>query len=244
MTTVVVVADPPVQEAVSLELPGAPLSDADITALYGAMLADVCATVQHASGDLLVNYPAESPDGIDAETTLRDHLAGELPDPESARYEVQVGADDAERIGNALTHLLETEEEATAAVLDPTAPLFRRKHFGKASMELRSNEVVLGPTPGGGIYFAGFVESIDFDDALAPPAIGTLSERAVDAGLDVSQLSMLPRLVDADGLRTGLALIRARQRAGFPVPERTVELFEEWDLTLENAGFARGSDNS
>lgn len=241
MTTVLVVADLPTATTHPLDIPE--LSEQEAGELYGAMLSDVCRAIQHSSADLLVNYPVDTYHD-DPETLLRNHLHEALPDPDAARYEKQVGTTDAGRIGNALTHLLKQEGEQTVAVLEPTAPFVGREHLGQAAMSLRSSEVVLGPAADGRIYFAGFVEPIDFDDVLAAPALETLTDRAVDAGLDVDYLPMLPLVDNSVDLRTAVSLVRARRRAGRIVPERTAGLFDEWGLVIEDGELSRGSDNS
>lgn len=247
MTTVVVLAESPVDGEHLPALQPEPLSPAEATELYRAMLVDVCSMVQHAEADLLVNYPDPEwhASDIDPETTLRELLDPELPEPDEARYEVQVGESESGRIGNALTHLLDSEGEGTVAVLKPTAPLLRREHVGNAAMKLRSSEVVLGPSTAGGVYFAAFAEPIDFEDAFAPPAVQTLTDRGLDAELDVDFLPILPRLEGPDDLATGVSLVRARQQAGRLVPQQTAALFEEWGLDVEHDGtLSRSSDSS
>jgi hypothetical protein len=66
MTTVVVLADPPVEECVPTLLPESADPERNV-ALYRAMLADVCATIQHGEADVLINYrdPETVPDGVD-----------------------------------------------------------------------------------------------------------------------------------------------------------------------------------
>jgi len=248
MTTVVVLADPPVEEG---ELPqlheGTPLSPADSTALYRAMLTDICETIQHGAGDLLVNYrnPDQVPDGIDPEASLRELLAEEVPEPDDVRYEVQVGESYAGRVGNSLTHLLEEENEETVAVVEPTAVFLRREHVGSAAMKLRTSEAVLGPAPDGRLYFAGFSEPIDFEDSYATPAIETMTERGRDAGLAVDFMPMLPLVEESGDLATAVSLIRSRQAADRLIPKRTAALVEELGLTVTDDGsLAGGSDNS
>jgi len=243
MTTVVVLASPPVEECVpDLLSPAADAgSDSD---LYRAMLADVCTAIQHGEGEVLINYPpAENvPSGVDPAAEIRDALADAVPDPGDVRYEVQVGETRSGKVGNALTHLLDAESEATVAVADPTAVFLRREHLGNAAMQLRSHEVVLGPAPGGRVAFAGFREPIDFEDSFAPPAIETLTEKGRNADLSVSFLPMTPVFEGADDFGTVIPLLRARRRAGRLVPEHTAALVEEWGLSAAESG--DGSDNS
>lgn len=230
MTTVVVLADSP-EDTVLPALQPDPLSESQATRLYRSMLADVCETVQRGEADLLVNYPAPDQTADDhPEETLRELLAGELPDPDSARYEVQVGESYAGRVGNTLTHLLDSENVPAAAVVDPATPLFRREHVGKSLMQLRSSDVVLGPTPDSGVYFAGFNAPVDFTAAFEPPAIETLTDRALDADLAVDFLPTLPVVDSPETLRTVASLVRARLAADRLVPPRTAALLEEFDL--------------
>ncbi len=235
MTTIVVLAEPPTAECVPSLLPDSFPGEKHVQ-LYRAMLADVCAAIQHGEGNLLVNYrqPEAVPEGVDPEKLLADLLDSELTAPDEVRYEVQVGESYAGRVGNTLTHLLETEGKETVAVVEPTAIFLRREHIGNAAMQLRTSDVVLGPAPGGRVYFGAFAEPIDFTDAYAEPAIETLTERAIDAGLDVSFLPMTPFVEGPADLSTAISLLRARKRAGRIVPERTAALIEQWGLSTDS----------
>lgn len=235
MTTIAVLADPPVEECVPTVLPDSFAIETQV-ALYRAMLADVCETIQRGEANLLVNYPQPEtvPDGVDPESSLRSLLEEESSDSGAIRYEVQVGESYAGRVGNTLTHLLETEDEPTVAVTDPTALFLRREHIGTMAMQLRTDDVVFGPAPDGRVYFAAFADPIDFTDAFADPAIETLTERATDAELDVSFLPMTPLLERPSDLPTAVSLLRARIRAGSLVPSRTAKLVAEWDLSVED----------
>ncbi len=250
MATVAVLADPPVDGFVLPELAaGTPLSAADAARLYGAMTVDVCRAVERGGADLLVNYrdPEQVPGGVDSVALLRDLLDGELEAPGDARFEVQVGETFAGRAGNTVTHLLEREDEATVAVVDPTAVLLGREQIGSASMKLRSSEVVLGPAGGGRVYYAGFAEPVDFAGAYAPPAVATLTDRAREAGLDVDFLPRLPVVETGADLADALATLTARRRAGRRVPRRTAETVDELGLAVEveaGLGVTRTSDSS
>jgi hypothetical protein len=240
MTTVVVLAAPPVEECVPDLLP--PAVDAgDDSTLSRAMLADVCTTIQRGEGDVLINHPPaeEVPDSVDSEESIREALS-DVPAPGEIRYEVQVGETRAGIVGNALTHLLDSEQHETVAVADPTALLLRREHIGNAVMQLRSHDVVLGPAPGGRVYFAGFREPVDFTDCFADPAVETLAEKGREAGHSVSFLPMTPLFESPEDFRTAISLLRARMRAERLVPEHTTPLVEQWGLSA--AGDA--SDNS
>jgi len=206
--------------------------------LYTAMLCDVCEVVQHGEADLLVNYPPPEvvPTDVDPETALRDVIEPAVPAPEEVRYEVQVGSSRAAQVGNALTHLLETESVATAGVVEPTGPFLRREHVGNAAMKLRSSAVVVGPATGGRLAFAAFRDTIDFSDVFAPPAVETVTDRAAAAGHDVDFLPLLPRVETARDLATAVPLLRAREAAGRLVPARTAAAVADLDLPAEVRG--------
>jgi hypothetical protein len=190
---------------------------------------------------VLVNYtPADSAPVDDPESRLRAVLDAEVPDPDAVRYEPQVGETDAGRIGNALTHLLETEQEETVAAVAPTAPFLRREHVGTAAMKLRTNDVVLGPAPNGRVAFAGFCEQVDFADAYAPPAVETLVTRADEAGLDADFLPMTPVIERLADLDTALPVLAARRRAGRLLPPRTAAVLDDWHAGEE--GVVRESE--
>ncbi len=237
MTTVAVFADPPRPSLVLSELvETSPLSPEEAADCYGAMLADTCLAVSRSGGELLVNYRPEEllPEahrGDDPETEIREILDGVLD--ESPRMERQVGSTHAARVGNTVTHLLETEEVASAAVLSPTSPLLFRTHIDSAAMKLRNSPVVLGPATRGRVSYAGFTEPIDFEDAYAPPAIETLAWRAGDAGLDTDFLPMLPVVETGSDLATVVSLIRARHIAGRIVPQHTAEWIETQGLRVK-----------
>lgn len=228
MTTVVVLAEPPREGTVLQELTPTPLSEAEAVTLYRAMLADVCGAIQHGEADLLVNYPTEA-QGYeeDAEAQLQECLSAELPDSDTIRYEPQVGQTYAGRVGNALTHLLESEDKRMVAVAEPTAVLLGREQIGSAAMKLRSHEVVLGPSDRGQLYFAGFTERIDFTDVYTHPAVETVTQRALAADLSVDYLPPSPRVERPADLATVAAIVSARAAAGRNVPERTRQALEE-----------------
>jgi 2-phospho-L-lactate guanylyltransferase (CobY/MobA/RfbA family) len=261
MATVAVLADPPVEGVVLPDVvAGTPLTETEAARLYRAMLVDVCRAVQRGGADLLVNYrdpdqvgsadpDQEVPGGadVDSEQRLRETLDGALGG-EAARYEVQVGETFAGRAGNTVTHLLEREDEDTVAVVEPTAAFLGREQIGTAAMKLRSSEVVLGPTTGGRVYYAGFAAPVDFTDAYAPPAVETLTRRAREADLDVDFLPMLPVVEQGSDLTTALPGLRARQQAGRNHPERTAAVLDDLGVGVEagEAGLTvtRGSDSS
>jgi len=237
MTTVAVLADPPVEGETFTSLVPDTLSPREAVQLYEALLADVCETVQHGEGELLVNYRPAEKTGVDnPERVLREVLDDELPEPGAARYEPQVGESYAGRVGNTLTHLIEEEGEQTVAVLEPTAAFFRREHLGTAMMKLRSSNVVLGPTPAGDVYFAGFTDSIDFTDIYETPALETFTDRAVAAGYAVDFLPITPTVTDDETIRMAVTQIRSRLAAERLVPPRTAARITEWGLRVDETG--------
>lgn len=252
MATVAVLADPPVEGFVLPEIvEETPLSAAEAAELYGAMVTDVCRAVQASSGDLLVNYRDgdQVPGDVDPERALRDLLDGALEEPGEARYEVQVGETRSGRIGNTATFLLETESEASVAVVEPTAPFLGRQQIGSAAMKIRTSDVVLGPATRGRIYYAAFSEPLDFEGAYAPPAVETLTERATDADLDVDFLPMATAVETAADLAEAVTEIRSRLHAGRSVPlETATVVVEELDLYAREVdgrlAVERGSDGS
>lgn len=244
MTTVAVFADPPRPGLVLPELiETSPLSAEEAAELYEAMLADACLAVERSGGELLVNYrseemlPADHAGG-DPEAEIRDLLEGVLE--ESPRMEVQVGSTHAARVGNTITHLLETEDVASAAALSPAAPLCFRTQIDSAAMKLRTNPVVLGPATDGRVAFAGFAEPIDFEGAYDPPAVETLAWRAGDAGHETDFLPVLPVVETGADLATVVSLLRARRIAERVVPTNTATWIEEQGLRVEGEELVAG----
>jgi len=244
MTVLAVLATPPRDGIVLETLPAtAPVSAAEAAALYEAALKDTFRAVEESGGDLLVNYraaedlPADA--GIDdAEAALRAVASDVLQDPGSARFEPQAGSTYAARVGNTVTHLLREEPVRTAAALPGTAPLLGRALVDTAAMKLRSNQVVLGHGGEGRVYYAGFSEPIDFEDAYEPPAIGTLARRARDAGHAVEFVETLPTIETAAGLADLVAVIEARRTADRVVPDYTAATID--DLGLRTVAGADG----
>jgi hypothetical protein len=238
MTTVAVLADPPVEGFVLPALASGPLDESDATALYTAMLTDVCRAVEASGAELLVNYrPDEQvPDGVDSERAVREPLEAALDAPDAARYEVQVGSSLSARVGNTVTHLLEREGVKTAAAVEPTAGLLTRQLVDSAAMKLRSSGVVLGPSTDGRVYYAGFTDPVDFEDTYETPAVQTLTDRAMDADLGVDFLPTTPVVETPEDLRTVVPLLRARYRAERVVPPRTTTLINEFGLHVTADG--------
>ena len=241
MTVVAVPADPPREGVVLPRLPDtSPLSAAEAADLYEAAFKDVVSAVAGSGADLLVNYRAEEDlpdwDGERPEAQLRAAVADALGSAEEARFEVQVGSSRAARVGNTVTHLLETESVQSAAVLSPAAPLVDRTKVDEAAMKLRRNEVVLGPGEAGRAYYAGFTAPVDFEGAYAPPVLESLTNRGADAGHDVAFLPMLPVIETGRDLATVVSTVRARTRAGSIIPEHTATVLADLGLRVGEGG--------
>ncbi|MFB6308158.1 MAG: hypothetical protein ABEH35_02420 [Haloarculaceae archaeon] len=233
MTTVAVLADPPFEGFVLPALADGPLSEADAANLYEAMLADVCRAVEASGAELLVNVrPDEQVPGDDSERAIREAVEPHLEQPADARFEVQVGSTKSARAGNTVTHLLEREGVQTAAVVEPSGAFLARQQIDSAAMKLRSEDVVLGPSTDGRVYYAGFREPIDFTDAFETPTVETLVERAREADLSVGFLPTVPVIERPADLHTAIPQLRARRAAGRRVPERTAERIETLGLRV------------
>lgn len=232
MTTVAVLADPPIEGVVFQDLCRSTALDAsEGVALYEAMLADVCRAVERSGGQLLLNYrPREHLDideSVSPKTQLEAVVSEAVDAPEAVRYEVQVGSSYAARVGNTVTHLLEQEDEGSVHVVEPTAPLVTRQSIDSASMKLRRASVVAAPASGGGVGYAGFADTLDFDGIFEPPAIESLVEGATETGLDVDFLPAVQSVETASDLATVVAEIRARRSAGRNHPTATAAAIDE-----------------
>ena len=227
MTTVAVLCDAPRPGRVLPGLPEtSPLSEAEAAGLYAALLKDAVLAVDRSGGDLLVNYREG------AEEAVREAVADAV-DPGEARFEVQVGETFAGRAGNTATHLLESEGVESVAVVRPEAAFLERTTVDEAAMKLRSSEVVLGPSPGGRVYYAGFAATVDFADAYAAPAVETLTDRALEAGHGVDFVGSGPYLETAADLADVLVAVRARRKADAIVPPHLAEWVADSDLVVE-----------
>lgn len=237
MTTIAVLADPPRPDTVLPDVVAtSPLSGEEAASLYTALLKDTVLAVERSGGELLVNYrsaEAFGPD-VDPEARLRSVLA-DVVDPETVRFEVQVGETFAGRVGNTATHLLETEGVGSVGIARPEAVLLARTDIDSAAMKLRSSPVVLGPAPGGRVTYAAFAEPIDYADSYAPPALGTLTDRALEAGVDVEFLGTKPYLGTAKDLAEIVFEVRTRRRADALVPPHLAAWVAECDLTVTAA---------
>ena len=244
MTVVAVLADPPRPGLAGFSLAATgPLSEAEAASLSAAMLKDTLRAVEASGGDLLVNYRPDDllPDRhVDPDESAEESLRGladeALDDPDTARFEVQVGSNVSARAGNTITHLLEQEGVQSAAVVRGDAPLLKRSTIDSAAMNLRTNEVVLGPSTDGRVYFAGFTAPIDFEAAFATPELETLVDGANDAGHDTAFLAMQPTVRTGSDLATLVSAIRARWQAGRVVPEHTARFVVDNGLTVVDDG--------
>jgi glycosyltransferase A (GT-A) superfamily protein (DUF2064 family) len=239
MTVIAVLAKPPREGLVLPELAETtPLSEAAVAELYEAMLRDTFLAVDRSGADLLVNYlstddlPEEHRTDIDPVAELRSIAADTVDDVSTVRFEPQVGSTVSARAGNTLTHLLETEEVNSAAVVFGTAPLMTRLIVDSAAMKLRTNEVVVGPATEGRAYYAGFTETVDFEDSFAGIELQRLTNRATDADLDTEFLQMSPRVETERDLLSLLPLLRSRFTAERIVPEYTASFVHERGLDV------------
>ena len=239
MTVLAVLAKPPRAGLVLPELAATtPLSESDVAAFYEAMLRDTFLAVDRSGGELLVNYLPEDQfqeeyhTDVDPVAELRSIAADTLDDVSDVRFEPQVGSTVSARAGNTLTHLLETEDVASAAVVFGTAPLMSRLQVDSAAMKLRTNEVVLGPATEGRAYYAGFTEPVDFSEAFEGIDLQRLANRAGDADLDTEFLPMSPRIETGRDLLSFLPMLRARFTAERIVPEYTATFVHEQGLDV------------
>lgn len=239
MTVVAVLADPPREgHALSALAETSPLSTAEAADLAEAVLRDTVLAVDRSGSDLLVNYPTDDqlPDGAatdtPAEAELRAIVGDTLDSLEDVRFEKQVGSTFDARAGNTATHLLREEGERSVAVVRANAPFVSRTVLDGASMQLRSNEAVLGPSTAGRTYYAGFTEPIDFDGAFTTPALATLTNRTRDVDGDVAFLESQPTIVTEGDLLDVVPQIRARIAAERLVPEYTAEFVHDLGLDV------------
>lgn len=255
MTLHCLVVDPP---RPGLALPGlvdGPLDADGAAELYAASIADAMAASAGSGGELLVNYPAaeqlpaEHRSDGSPEAELRALAEEALADVGDVRFEVQVGSSFAARAGNAVTHLLDEEDEDSVAVLRGTAPTLARTALDGAAMKLRRHGAVVGPGTGGRVAYLGLSEPFDFEGTYGPPTgedgsgreseVEVLVDRAVDADREVAFLPVHPVIEDEAGLATLVAEVRARLRAGRNVPSKTAEAVVELGLRVVEDGGVR-----
>lgn len=243
MTVVAVLVDPPRPGLVLPELvDSSPLSTAEAADCYAAMVKDAVTAVERSGGELLVNYrpddllPEEQVTDTTAEAEVRSLVADAVADVSEVRFEPQVGSTPSARAGNTITHLLREEESRSAAVVRGNAPFLSRKVVDNAAMKLRRSAVVLGPATEGRVYFAGFTEPVDFEDAFEPPALGRLTDSGRGADCEVDFLPVQPTLSRGDDLASVVSLLEARVAAERIVPASTTAvLLDELGLSSETA---------
>ena len=239
MTVIAVMALPPRE---GLVLPAlsetSPLSSAAAAELYEASLVDTIRAIDRSGAELLINYPESDqlPDAHQTDTEpvaeLRAVVADALEDSGDVRFEPQVGSTFSARAGNTVTHLLREEDAASVAVIRGTAPLLSRTMIDEAAMKLRTNDVVLGPTTEGRVYYAGFTEPIDFAEGFEGVELQRLADRAADADLSTAFLRSSPVIETGADLRTLLPELRARIAAERIVPERTAAFVHDHGLAV------------
>jgi len=230
MTTTAVLVDPPrAGEVLDRLVETSPLTGSEAADLYAAMTKDVVSAVDKSGGPLLVNYRSD-----DAEAEIRDLLDGVVdPDADDVRFEVQVGETFSGRAGNTATHLLETEDEGSVAITRPEAAFLARTEIDGSAMKLRSSEVVLGPAPGGRVYFAAFKDTIDYADSFAAPAVETLTDRGLDAGYEVDFLERKPVVETGADLAEAITTVRTRRKADRIVSRHLAEWIADSELAVE-----------
>ncbi|MFB6105758.1 MAG: DUF2064 domain-containing protein [Halobacteriaceae archaeon] len=211
-----------------------PLDASDADRLRDAMLVDSCRAVAESGGDLLLNYPDPAAVDGDPEAEARD--LAERAGATDARVEVQVGSTFSARAGNAVTHLLEGEGEATAAVVQGDAPLLTRTAIDGAAMRLRRDEVVLAPGGDGRVAYAGFADPLDFTNAFDAPALTTLTDRGRAADHDVDFLASARVVRTGADLAEVLVEVRARERAGRAVPTAFAAAVDDLGLDVRATG--------
>lgn len=239
MTVHAVLVDPPRPGFVLPRIAAdGPLSPGEAAELYLAMVKDSFRAIARSSGELLINYrdPADLPseyrtDG-DVEAEFRGHAKQALDNPDAARFEVQVGSSFDARAGNTVTHLLRDEDASSVSILDGQTPTITRPDLDTAGMKLRRSDVVIGPSPGGHVYYAGFTEPIDFNEAFAPPEVQTLTTRAEAIDAHVDFLPMHPRIETARDLVTLVSIITARREADRIVPAFTADVIDRFQLSI------------
>lgn len=243
MTVVALLADPPRPGVRFPDLAAtSPLNEEEVAELAAAMDKDAMRAVERSGAHLLVNYlPGELLDEehqteVPTEAEIRALAAEALDDVGSVRFEPQVGSTPSARVGNTVTHLLREEEVRSVAVLPGNTPFVTRTGIDSSAMKLRTNEVVLGPGAGGSVYYAGFTDTVDFSESMAPPALNTLAELARGAGHETEFIPTQPTVRTGDELASVVAEIRARVAAERVVPTFTTELIEEYGLLVDEDG--------
>lgn len=246
MTVIAVFADPPREGLVGSELAAtSPLTEAEAAEFYAATLKDAFLAAERSGGDLLVNYrpddalPEQFRGEQSAESEVRALATDALGDTSDVRFEVQVGSTFDARAGNTVTHLLQEEGVQSVAVVRGNAPFLFRTVIDSAAMKLRNNEVVLGPSTQGRVYYAAFSAPIDFNGAFAPPEVETLTASATDADNRVEYIPMQPTVETGDDLLTFLPLLESRITAERIVPKHAATFVRDIGLRVVDDGDAR-----
>ena len=242
MTVVVALVDPPREGLVLPELvDSTPLSGSEAVTLYEAFVEDLCRAAAASGGDLLLNYradddlPAEHQTGEPVEPVFEELASNVLEgaDRSETRIEVQVGSTKSARVGNTVTHLLDEEDVDSVTVCEPAVPFRSRQHIDSIAMKLRRSSVVLGPAQRGGSHTAAFKDSIDFTDALTPPALVTLADHARDADHNVDFAPRQTIVETHDDLLGVIAELRARKTAGRWIPTATARAVSDLGLRID-----------
>lgn len=237
---VAVLIDPP---RPGISLPGledgTPLDASERVELYTAAATDLLVAVAESDAELLVNYrpdellPPAALREQSAESAVRDIIRDAVGENEgeAVPLDVQVGASRRKRAANAAVELFDREDVSNVVVVRASAPMLSARHVDAAVEMLEDSPVVLGPAGDGRVYLAAFAEPVDFTGAYEPPEVGTLTERAVEAGLDVGFAETMPTLASPSGLAGVVGQLHARRHAGRPYPEATASVVD--DLGLE-----------
>lgn len=237
MTTVAIMADPPIPGLVLRDLIGVvDLSADDVAKLYVAMFKDVMIAIEHSGGELLINYQSTEnlPSEFNSDTDPADELASiatSVLDGEP-RLEKQVGSNKYERYRNTITHLLDVESVQSAAFVPACTPLMTRVIIDSAAMKLRRHEVVVGPTVNGDLYYAGFTAVPDLSIPRDISPVEAVARHAVKAGFMVDVLKDGHIVSDAGSLAELLLRVRTLRAANHPVPTFTAQWFDEHDIDI------------
>lgn len=239
MTVIAVLALPPRDGLVLSDLPEtSPLSSAEATEFYRALLADTFRAVERSGGELLVNYPESDqlPEQHQTDTEpaaeLRAVAADTLAEPSEARFEPQVGSAFSARAGNTATHLLREEDANSVAIVRGIAPFLSRQLIDEAAMKLRTNEVVVGPSTAGRIYYLGVTEPIDFSDLFTGIVQQRVANRAADADHETGFLPLSSVVETGEDLLTVVPQIRSRVASERVVPEQTATFIHDHGLAV------------
>lgn len=234
MTTVLVLAEPPGEHA----LPGLSgvLDGTGRRTLSRAFLQDVIQAADAAAGEMLIAVRHGDSVGHDresAEEAVRDAIEpADGVDARAVRIERQVGSTASARLGNAVTHLLAEENADSVVAVWPGAPMLGRADIDGAAMKLRQRSVVLGPATRGRLALAAFRETVDFTEALEPPALLSVTAAARDADLEVDFIADQVLVDTHADLSSLLIAIRARLLADRAVPPQTTTAISDLGLRL------------